>query len=78
MITEATALYVTNYQTLSLMLKTWKKMFFNMKKGDRWVINKVHKNQYKVIWEAASTEMDNNADTHLFGENFCPISFTSK
>ena len=31
------------------------------------VINKVHKNQDKVVWRALANEMYNHADTHCFG-----------
>ena len=53
-------------------------MVFNMNTQYRWVINKVQKNQYKFVWEAAATEVDNYDDTHCFGSNFLPISFTSE
>ena len=48
----------------------------NINTSDCRVINKVHKNQEKVIWRESTTEMDNHADTHCFGANFLPISFT--
>ena len=50
---------------------------FNINTSDRQVINKLHKNQDKVIRRSSATEMDNRADTHCFGDNFQPISFTS-
>ena len=53
-----------------------KRAVFNINIGDRWIINKVHKNQDKFIWRVLATEMDNHADTHCFGANFRPISFT--
>ena len=49
---------------------------FNINTGNLQIINKVHTNQDKVIWRASATEMDNHADTHCFGANFRPISFT--
>ena len=49
---------------------------FNINEGDLQIINEVHKNKDKVIWRASSTEMENNSDTHCFGANFRPISFT--
>ena len=45
---------------------------------DQRFINKIHNNQYKVIWEAAATEIDNHDDTHCFGANFRLILFTSE
>ena len=50
-----------------------KKAVFNTNTGDGGIINKVHKNQDKVIWRALATEMENHADTHFFGANFQPI-----
>ena len=55
-----------------------KRAVFNINTGDRRIINKVHKNQDKVIWRELATEMDNHSDTHCFGANFRPISFTSE
>ena len=52
-----------------------KRAVFNINTGERRIINKLHKDQYKVIWRASATEMDNHADTHCFGANFRPISF---
>ena len=42
------------------------------------IIIKVNKNHDKVIWRALATEIDNHDDTHCFGANFWPISFTSE
>ena len=53
-----------------------KRAVFNINMGDHRIINKVHKNNYKVIWRASATEMDSQDDTHCFGSNFRPISFT--
>ena len=55
-----------------------KRAVFNINTGDHRIINKVHKNQDKVIWRASETEMENHADTHCFGANFRPLSFTSE
>ena len=49
-----------------------KRAVFNINTGDRRIINKVHKNQDKVIWRASATEMDDHTDTHCFGANFRP------
>ena len=53
-------------------------MVFNTNTGDRRIINKLHKNQDKVIWRESATEMENHADTHRFGSNFRPLSLTSE
>ena len=55
-----------------------KRAVFNKNIGDRRIINKVHKNKDKFIWREPDTEMDNHSDTHYFGANFRPISFTSE
>ena len=47
-----------------------KRAIFNINTGNRRIINKVHKNQDKVIWRESVTEMDNNADTHCFVAKF--------
>ena len=72
----------------NLVTKTWladlfpkenvKRVVFNINTGDRRIINKVHKYQYKVIWRASATEIYNHADIHCFGANFRPISVTSE
>ena len=49
---------------------------FNINTCNRRIINKLQKNQNKIIWRASATEMDNFADTRCFGANFRPISFT--
>ena len=54
------------------------RVVFNINTGERRIINKVHKNQNKVICRASANEMGNHADTHCFGSNFIPISFTSE
>ena len=51
---------------------------FNINASNHRIIDKVNKYQDKVIWRAPATEMDNNADTHCFGEFFCPISLNYK
>ena len=51
-------------------------MVFNSKTRYHWFINKLHKNQENVIWEASATDMNNNDDTHCFESNYCLISFT--
>ena len=55
-----------------------KREVFNIDTGNRRIINKVHKNQDKVIWRASATETENRSDTHCFGSYFRPISFTSE
>ena len=49
-----------------------KRAVFNINTGDRRIINKLYKNQDKVIWRESATEMDNNTDTRCFGSNFRP------
>ena len=39
---------------------------------------KAFKESGKIHWETCSTEMDNHTDTHCFGSNIRPISFTSE
>ena len=55
-----------------------KRAVFNINTGDRRIINKVHQKHDKFIWRALATEMGNHSDTHCFGANFRPISFTSE
>ena len=43
---------------------------FNINTDNCRIINKVHKNQYKVIWRASVTVMDNHADTHFLDPTF--------
>ena len=50
-------------------------MVFNINTKYRRVMRKVHKNQDKVIWYAASTDMYSYANTHYFGIKVRPISF---
>ena len=40
-------------------------------------VNWKEKNQ-SIYWDAEDTDIDNHADTHCFGKNFRPISFTSE
>ena len=53
-----------------------KRNLLNINKSNRQTINKLHKNQYSYIWRVSATEIDNHDDTHFFGANFRPISFT--
>ena len=47
---------LTNNLLADLVLeKNLNRMIFNIITGDRWIINKVHKNQDKVIWRALAT-----------------------
>ena len=55
-----------------------KRLVSNINTSFCWVIDKLHENQDKVIWRGSDTEMDNYDDTHCFGANFRPISFTSE
>ena len=41
-------------------------------------VGKVNKKMEEPYWDACPTEMDNHADTHCFGRNFRPLSFTSE
>ena len=47
-----------------------KRVAFNTNTGNRQIINKLHKNQDKIIWRALASEMYNHSDTHCFGDNF--------
>ena len=72
MITYGNLLQRLDFQTLYNV----KRVVFNINTGDRQIINKVHKNQDKVILKVLATEMYNHADTHCFGANFKIISLT--
>ena len=48
-------------------------MVFNINTKDSQVINKIHKNQDKIIGEAEATDMDNYSDNYCFGANFCTM-----
>ena len=68
--------HVTNYWLSSLVPDTWitwKTLIkpipydvFNISTKYHRVINKVNKNQDKVIWDAEATDMDNHDDTSCF------------
>ena len=36
------------------------------------------KTEEEIHWDPADTDVDNHADTHVFGKNFRPIYFTSE
>ena len=75
MITKGTLLQIIDHHTLSLN-KNVKRALFNINTGDCQIINKVQKKQENFIWRELSTEINNHAETHCFGVNFLPISFS--
>ena len=54
------------------------RVVFNINESSLQIINKVHKNQDKVIWRASATGMENHYNTHCSGANSIPILFTSE
>ena len=59
---------VTKTRLADLVPKEYvKRAVFNINTGDHRIINKLHKNQDRVIWRALATEIDNNAVIHCFG-----------
>ena len=50
-----------------------KRAAFNINTGNIQIINKVHKNQDKVILRASATEMYNHSDAHCFEAKFRPL-----
>ena len=62
---------ITKYYLTDLVLEeNVNRVVFNINTGNHWLINKVRKNHYYVIWRALANEMDNHADTHCFKANF--------
>ena len=51
---------------------------FHINTGFRIFIEKTSRIQEKIHWDVCSTDMDKYADTHCFGRNTWPISFTSE
>ena len=54
-----------------------KRTVLNINTSDRHLINKLHKNHYKVIWREPASEIENHADIHCFEAKFQQILFTS-
>ena len=68
---------VTKYWLVDLVYEeNVKRAVFNINTCGRRINNKVHKNQYRVIWRELATEMDNRADTHCSGDNFQHINIS--
>ena len=51
---------------------------FNNNTRSRIFIENTSSKKSQIHWDACSTEMDNHADTNVFGRNIRPISFTSE
>ena len=56
---------------------------FRIRTGSRRAIDKVGRkgrgtDSEKIHWDASPTEIDSHADTHCFGQNFRPISWTGQ
>ena len=47
-----------------------KRAVFNINTSNFRLLNKVHKNQDKVILRASATQMNNHADNQFFAETF--------